>query len=191
MTVSVVSICNRALDTLGADPITSLEDTSKAARLCARNFTISRDAVLRAYPWNCAMARASLAALTDTPTFGFAYYYQVPDDFLRLWRLQDEDEGLVKWRLEGRRIATDQAAPLLIVYAQVVEDPAQFDALLVDALAARMAADIAYSLVGSQQAQAAAWDVYRAKLTEARQIDAQEQGVPDEFSAPDWIESRL
>ena len=191
MTVSVVSICNRALDTLGADPITSLEDTSKAGRLCSRNYVISRDAVLRAYPWNCAMARASLAALTETPAFGFAYYYQLPTDFLRLWRLQDDDEGVVKWRIEGRRIATDQAAPLLIVYAQVVEDPAQFDALLVDALAARLAADIAYSLVGSQQAQAAAWDVYRAKLTEARQIDAQEQGVPDEFSAPDWIESRL
>lgn len=191
MTVSVVAICNRALDTLGADPITSLEDTSKAARLCQRNYEISRDAVLRAYPWNCAMGRASLAALTDTPAFGFAYYYQVPDDFLRLWRLQDEDEGVVKWRLEGRRIATDQAAPLLIVYAQVVTDPAQFDALLVDALAARLAADIAFSLVGSQQAQAQAWDVYRAKLAEARQIDAQEQGVPDEFTAPDWIESRL
>ena len=102
-----------------------------------------------------------------------------------VWR----DGKTVLYRFVGDKPATGPA--LLIVYAQVVEDPAQFDALLVDALAARLAADIAYSLVGSQQAQAQAWDVYRAKLAEARQIDAQEQGVVDEFSAPDWIESRL
>lgn len=191
MTVSVVSICNRALDTLGADPITSLDDPQKAARLCNRNFTMSRDAVLRAYPWNCAMARASLAASTDVPAFGFARYFPVPDDFLRMWRLQDDDEGVIKWRLEGRRIATDAGAPLLIVYASIVTDPAQFDSLLVDALSARLAADIAYTLIGSMQAQQNAWSIYQAKLAEARQINAQEQGVPDEFSAPDWIDSRI
>src|SRR5258705_277642 len=35
---SVVAICNRALDMLGAEPVTSLADNTKAARLCARNF---------------------------------------------------------------------------------------------------------------------------------------------------------
>ena len=62
MTISTVSICNRALDLLGADPITSLEDGSKAANLCQRNFEPSADSVLRLYPWNAALRRARLPA---------------------------------------------------------------------------------------------------------------------------------
>lgn len=191
MTISVVSICNRALDLLGADPITALTDSSKAARLCNRNYESVRDAVLRAYPWNCAMSRAALAALTDTPAFDYAYQYQAPADFLRMWRINDDDEGLVKWRLEGRKILTDQAAPLYIVYIKQVADPAELDALCADVIAARLAAEIAYSLTGSASVKQEAMQGYRDKLGEARKVDAQEIGTPEEFTAPDWIESRL
>jgi hypothetical protein len=79
MTQSLVSLCNTALDLLGSDTITSLADDSKPARLCARNIGRVRDAVLRAYPWNCAIARASLAALAGAPAWGFAAHYQLPE----------------------------------------------------------------------------------------------------------------
>lgn len=191
MTISVVSICNRALDMLGADPITALTDTSKSARLCNRNYEPVRDAVLRAYPWNSAMARASLAASADTPEFDYAYQYEAPADFLRMWRINEDDEGLVKWRLEGRKILTDQPAPLYIVYVKQITDPAEFDPLLADAISARLAAEIAYSLTGSASVKQEAENSYLRRLAEARKVDAQEIGIPDELTAPDWIESRL
>lgn len=190
MTISVVSICNRALDLLGADPITALTDTSKAARLCNRNYEPVRDAVLRGYPWNSAMKRAELPALTSTPEFDFAYEYQLPSDFLRMWRINEDDEGLVKWRLEGRKILTDQSAPLCIVYVKQITDPAEFDPLLADCIAARLAAEIAYSLTGSASVKQEAENSYLRRLAEARKVDAQEIGVPEAFEANDWIESR-
>jgi hypothetical protein len=77
---SVVDICNEAMDLLGAATITSLTENSKEARLCNRKFELTRDAVLRAHPWNAAIARAELAANSVGPAFGFTHQFQLPAD---------------------------------------------------------------------------------------------------------------
>ena len=77
---SVVDLCNRALDLLGAANITSLTENSKEARLCNGNFDDVRDAVLRSHPWNIAITRRALARDTDTPAFGFSFQYSLPTD---------------------------------------------------------------------------------------------------------------
>ena len=77
---SVVDICNEAMDLLGAATITSLTENSKEARLCNRRFETVRDAVLRAHPWNAAIARADLAQDSATPAFGFSFQYTLAND---------------------------------------------------------------------------------------------------------------
>ena len=67
---SIVEIGNIALVNLGEDTITSLSDDVKAARLINRRYAPIRDAVLRAHPWNCAMARAQLASVDPAPVWG-------------------------------------------------------------------------------------------------------------------------
>ncbi|MGB8276100.1 MAG: hypothetical protein WCF16_12625 [Alphaproteobacteria bacterium] len=188
MTISVVSICNRALDLLKADPITSLADNSEAARLCARNYEPVRDAVLRAYPWNAAERRVSLAALSDAPAWGYARQFQLPVDCLRVLTLENQEAG-AQYRIEGRRVLTDEAAPLNILYLARVTDPAELDALLADTIAARLAADLAYPLTGSTSLAQAMFTTYQAKLAEARRCDAQE-GTPEPLDANQWLESR-
>ncbi len=187
MSTSIVAICNRALDLIGADPIVSLDDPNKPARLASRNFPAARDAVLRAYPWNGAIRRRRLAAMTAEPEWGFARQYQLPDDALRLLGLSDD--GDQAWRVEGRRILTDAGPPLDVLYIARIEDPADFDPLLADTIAARLAADIAYALAGSSTGQQAAWQFYQARLVEARMIDAQE-GTPAPLSADAWLAAR-
>lgn len=187
MNLSAVQICNRALDILGADPILSLADNSEAGRLCNRNYAPVRDAVLRAYPWNAAMRRASLPALAEPPAWGFARAYELPADAVRLWRV--EDEGLADWRLEGRRILTDLGPPLRILYLGRLDDPGALDPLMGEAIAARLAADLAYRMTGSVSLGSQAWSLYQAKLAEARRVDAQE-GPGDALIARDWLDAR-
>lgn len=188
---SDTDICNIALDILGADPITSLEDDGKSGRLCKRNFALVRDAVLRAYPWNCARERTTLPALATAPAFGFAFAYQQPSDCLRVWRLTDAiEQGGIKWRAESRKILTDVGAPLPIHYIRAITDASQFDPILVQAIAARLASTIGFALTGLTAAVSNAAGLYTGSKLEAQKIDAQEQGTPDELSAPDWIESR-
>jgi hypothetical protein len=180
---SVVAICNRALDMLGAEPVTSLDDDTKAARLCARNYEPVRDAVLRAYPWNVAIRRASLAALADVPAWGYARQFQLPEgpepeSCLRILTVDGESEQGIRYKVEGRRILTDAAAPLRILYIARVADPAALDPMLADAIATRLAADLSYSMTASAALGQTLMSVYQAKLTEARMTDA-EEGVPD------------
>ena len=50
---SVVSMCNSALNLLGASTISALTDDSKNARLCNQRYEPIRDRVFRGHAWNC------------------------------------------------------------------------------------------------------------------------------------------
>lgn len=195
MAASEVTICNLALAALGADRIADLGDDSQPARLCSVFYEPGRDAVLRAYPWNFAIRRAALAALSDAPAWGFDRQYQLPEGpspeyCLRVLEVDQADDRNAPFLIEGRKILTDIEAPLYIKYIARVTDPAQFDAAFIRALAARLAVDLAYPLTASASMVEQVSKLYQAVMSEARIVDAQE-GTPGTVSATDWIEDRL
>lgn len=183
--VSIVGICNRALQKLGDSRITSLNDDTKAARECARAFDLVRDGVFRDHPWNSVIARAGLAALSDPPAWGFARQFTLPVDCLRVL----EVDGGLPWRVEGRRILSDAGAPLNIRYIRQEADPAQYDTLLIEALAARLAAELAETLTQSNSKKDFAERQYAEAVVRARRADAQE-GAPQRLSRSSWLEAR-
>tara|TARA_R110000744_G_scaffold13551_3_gene39317 strand:- start:570 stop:1124 length:555 start_codon:yes stop_codon:yes gene_type:complete len=160
---------------IGATNIIALNEDSKSARVCNQRFANVRDAVMRAHPWNCIVTRASLAADTETPAFTFAYQYTLPTDpyCLRVLHLDYHD---LEYKVEGRKIMTDESE-LNLVYLARVEDPNEYDMLLVEAMAARLAADISFNLANSSSLTPVMWDLYTKKLSEARFVDASE-GTP-------------
>jgi hypothetical protein len=190
MAISTVSICNRALDLLGADPITSLEDGSKAANLCQRNFEPSADSVLRLYPWNAALRRARLPALSEPPAWGYRYQYQLPQgpEPAFCLRLLEIDNGS-DYRIEGRRVLADYAAPLDILYIGRVTDTATFDPLLAEAVAAKLAVYLAGNLTESGSRIEAARSYLRDILAQAKAIDAQEGGAAS-LVVDAWLQAR-
>ncbi len=190
MAESVVAICNRSLDYLGQAPITSLEDGTAAARIMARQYATSRDVVLRSYPWNCAMARVSLAALVETPTWGFLKQYALPVDCLRVVEIEGDVDSRIAWRIEGRRILCDEAGPLNVRYLRQITDPTEIDALCGDAIAARLAADTARSITGSASDVEMMMARLRMIMDEARATDGREQSQDDGIVADDWLASR-
>lgn len=189
MLTSSTELCNLALVDLNADPITSLTDESDEARQCNARYTHARDATLRAHPWNFALKRASIASsATDTPAFEFAYSFPLPSDCLRVLYSSADDEGTT-WKVEGRNIVTNESA-LKILYIYQVEDVGLFDALFVEALAARLASAMAWPIVGDRELQRDLWEVYLAKISEARGVDAKE-GTGESLLAEDWEVSRI
>lgn len=186
---SVVGICNRALALIGEEPITALTDESEAARRCDLLYPDTRDAVLRAHPWNAAVARAELAALSTAPAFGYSHQHSLPSDCVRLLRLKADDRR-IEFKVEaGRRVLSD-TTPLQILYVKRIEDPNEFDILLIDAIAARLAHDLAYALAGSASLAGQMWEIYQRKLVEARKADAQE-GTAEQFQADEWLDARF
>ena len=169
---SVVDICNSALNQIGASNIISLTEDSKAARICNQRYNFVRDSVFRSHPWNCLTTRATIAPDTATPAFEFSKQFTLPTNpfCLRVLQLSDTD---ILYKIEGRKLLCDESS-IEMIYIGRVEDGNQYDLLLIEALAAAMAADLAYPLVGSSSLGANMYQLYQAKLTEARFVDATE-----------------
>lgn len=188
---SDVDICNSALNMIGASNIISLTEDSRAARVCNQRYTSVRDAVFRAHPWNCLIKRAEIAADATAPAFEFEYQHTLPNDpyCLRVLRPQDTD---TVFRVEGRKVLTN-TTPFKFIFVSRVTDPNEYDQLLIEALAARLASDISYALVNSAVLTQTLSAMYDAKLSEARFVDATE-GTPDNVINVDratYIESDM
>ena len=173
---SEVDICNSALNMIGASNIISLTEDSRAARVCNQRYEFVRDAVFRAHPWNCLITRGEVAADATAPAFEFEYAHTLPTDpyCLRVLRPQDPDSV---FKIEGRKLLAN-STPFKFIYISRVTDPNEYDQLLIEALAARLAADISYALVNSATLTQNLFAIYEAKLSEARFVDATE-GTPD------------
>lgn len=172
---SVVDICNSALNQIGASNIISLTEDSKAGRICNQRYEYVRDSVFRAHPWNCLITRRTLSPDSTAPTFEFDNAFTLPTDpyCLRVISLDFHD---IIHRIEGRKILCNEDT-INLIYVGRVTDVAQYDMLLLETIAAALAADIAYPLVGSTSLAQEMRAVYQDKLREARFVDATE-GTP-------------
>tara|TARA_R100000664_G_scaffold13645_1_gene21700 strand:- start:291 stop:875 length:585 start_codon:yes stop_codon:yes gene_type:complete len=170
---SDVDICNSALNMIGASNIISLTEDSRAARVCNQRYEFVRDSVFRAHPWNCLVTRTSLAADSDTPAFEFDHQHTLPADCLRVLRPENPD---TVFRVEGRKIISS-TTPFKMIYVARITDPNEYDQLLIESIAARLAADVSYALVNSASLSQMLMATYDTKLSEARFVDATE-GTP-------------
>lgn len=184
-----LDLCNRALIAVGESPIASLEATAKPAVLLRALWAPLRDELLRGHPWNFAMGRAALPALSAAPAWDYAYAYQLPADCLRVWQV-DLSDPAARWKVEGTRIVTDETAPLNILYIRSTDEVGNYAADFASALVARIAADLAMPIAQSASLRATLVKEAQALLRTARSMDGQE-GQPDRVIS-DWlIDARL
>lgn len=190
MAETVVEICNMALVRLGVGTliINLITDDSKPAELCRLFYDNVRDEVLRDHPWTCATTWASLAQLEETPINGYSYAYALPTSpkCLRVLNASDED---IDYRIESGKLYTDEEE-ITIRYIARVTDPTLFDSYLVDAIALRLASELAYALPNKQSMRQDLLAEYVAALRRARGRDAQESRQDGIDEAALWEDER-
>lgn len=187
---SPTDICNRALQILGASRITSIDENSVEGRACKAAYEARRDAMLRKNRWRFSIARAQLAADATAPDFGKAAAYQVPSDCLLVLGPYPEDDAQSRdWEIEGRKIYTDESAPLNVRYVSQVTDCNQMDPLFREALSADMAFELCEQITQSNAKKADAKDAKKQALADARRANAFETR-PQEAPDDDWITKR-
>ena len=187
-----VSICSNALRKLGDSPIASLTEDSERARLCNALYEPARDSLLRSHAWNFAITRASLAQISSTPAFEYAYQYALPTNpfCLRVLKMEFEDYKFKIENLEGQgRVLLTDEGTANIIYIAKVTDPKLFDSIFVDTLTAKLAAEMTYSITNSAALQKEMERVYKLKLTEARSIDSTE-GFTDDIVSDTFTDFR-
>lgn len=197
---SEVDVANRALTKLGAARITALSDANKQARAVDSMFDIVRDALLRSHVWSFAVKRATLDVSETTPDWGYAYQYDLPADYLRLVQVNDtylgpsladfRNDATADYMLEGNVIMTDIADTLKIRYIFQETDTTAWDSTFVEAMACRLAAELAEDLTQSNTKRDAAWKEYDMAIRTAIRsgaVEQQAQEMPDDA----WMLSRI
>jgi len=183
---SEVDICSNALTKLGAERIVSFDDGTNRSNLCRDFYPSVRDAVLRAYPWNCALAQQALVLDAAVPLFGYASKFLLPviPYCLRVLKAEDDPEFVIK----GRYLYTDEDS-INIEFISRLTNPGLFDSLLREAIEARLAAELAYPITRTPSVAQTMWSLYEAKLREARTMDGME-GYVEPWESTDLIDVR-
>lgn len=173
-----LSIANQALSWLGANLITSFDDGTNEANLVKANYDQLRDTVLELYWWSFATVRVKLSATepVDDPanqTFK-GHKYTVPRDSIRVWKVSNDADfrtgNTGAWSLEGGSIVT-VFAPAFVKYTYREEDTAQMSPGFTQALAGRIAVDLALPITESNNKLQAMQALYSLKLDEAKTLD--------------------
>lgn len=193
MATSSVAICNSALIKCGSDRISALSDAVIGAELCNEEYAKCRDDLLRAHPWNFAIANANLSSdatyLPDStsPDAGYSYRYLIPSDVLRLLLLNNEHD--TEWRVEGGYIYTDETT-LVAKYIKQVTDTTLFDKNFEEVLALKIAKSISFRLTQSIPLTQDLNSRYEKALREARSFDGQEGSV-ERWVVDDFFDARF
>ena len=171
MAHSEISICNMSLSWLGGNIIISFQDESTEAILCAANYEPSREATLEDREWTFAAARAIPNKLADPPAFGYSSAFQLPTNpkVIKVNKVSDSpyfDTKIEDWVKEGDKILANKDV-IYIKYTQDIDDPIKFSPGFVQALAARIAADICVPLTHDVKLFASYWQLYLNKLETA------------------------
>ena len=193
MALSVVDICNSALNLLGASTISSLTEDSKNARLCNQRYEPIRNRVFRSHAWNCLHKRVQLARNSTAPVVEYSYAYALPSDCLRVLKVHngttDSIKSAIDYKLEGRNIVTDEGT-VFIIYIALDTDPNNYDTYLQESISHQLAADLAYAVTNN----ATLADKYMTRaderLREARFIDATENSLGT-IESSEFTDARL
>lgn len=164
---SQVSICNLALSRIGhSQPISAIDEPGVAARMCKQFFSQCREEILRSRPWPWAQRRETLALVAERPNMDWGFAYRYPVNFVKIYQLTCATDSVapssiyipyydtetpnykqkIPWQMgsdtQGLLLFTDLPGAIA-VGTYNVQDTSQFNSDFVDALAWRIAAEIA------------------------------------------------
>lgn len=190
---SQIEICNQALTKIGASRVISIDDDVKQARALKAIYNAKRDAELAAHPWTFAITRAQLPASVTAPAFGWARAFPLPADCLQVVEVGENyvlyvSDTRALFQIEARSILCDEASPLNIRYVRRETNDGLFAPLFAEALACRLAAEIAEELTQSSSKREQAWKEHKEAIRLAKRANAIEQPPQPLPDTPWWLD---
>lgn len=167
---------NRAFALNGSvERINNIEDGSSIARQALDLWDESYRTLLAEHPWNFAIKRARLNK-HGTPEFGYLHSYKLPTDALRWLPPGLGDCNFFVGEEENGLILTDAGAPLNIRYIANIDDWSLWPPHFAEAMAYKLAMELAESITQIQSNVADAADKFRDVLRTAKRADGLASG---------------
>lgn len=165
---SDISICTSALLMIGADEISSFDDETREAKLCANLYPTTRDSLLQQHPWRFSLGQSSLARLVDTPLYGYDYAYQLPSGFLRVIEAERGDFAIYEDVIYSNQ-------PSLNITYQFRPAETSMPAYFTRVLELKMSEILAVSVSEELAKSNVFAEKVRQEVIRARSIDSQQQ----------------
>ena len=162
-------IANLALSNLGEASIQSLSDNNARARATDARIDDVLTTVLRMHVWNCALERQELTNI-GSPLFGWNYTYQLPANYIRVV----EVDPVSKYMVEKNNILSNEKT-LYLLYVASPDDINNLDPLLVEAMALKLAWEIAETLTSKTGLKQEMMQKYIIALQEARSANSKDR----------------
>ena len=184
-----VTIINRGLSLLGAEPITDLTDNTVEAKIANRFYDISRKSILSECLWNFATKRETLNVIAS-PGLAYIegnsnYVFQLPSDIIRIFAVSTNGN----WRIEGDRLITD-TDEIGIKYVYDMTDTTAFSASFTDAFADKLAADMAYAILNSNTEAKLLLEKYDGQSLPKAMAENSQEGTPPAIDDSLWVNSK-
>ena len=162
-------IANLALSNLGEASIQSLSDNNARARACSSRIDDVITTILRMHVWNSALERKLLTNIGE-PLFGWNYIYQLPADYIKVV----EVEPVSKYIVEKKNILSNEKT-LHLLYVATPTDINNLDPLLAEAIAMKLAWEIAETLTSKAGLKQEMMQKYIIALQEARSANSKDR----------------
>ncbi len=150
--MSKIEIINRALLKLGEPPVSSLNDAAYG-RVYDIVYQDVKDLLLSSYPWRFAVEIKGLAKCEEK--FGDKFMYRLPTDCLLLLKVFGADNEVFddvrvatiqNYEVANNCVVTGVAGGIRAEYVKIIDDDAMFPRLFREAVAAKVAAELAMRL---------------------------------------------
>lgn len=176
---SLARLANRALALLGSvDRLTSIDGMLPVEVQFRGLWDESRRAFLASHPWNFAIARPTVnPTALPAPTMGWTHRAQLPPECLRWLPNAMTDVDGVAAEEEGGFLLCRQSTPFAIRCIVDVEDLSRWSPAAFDAMAYRIAAEMAEGVTQSTSTANALAMAADEKLIEARRLDGLATGT--------------
>ena len=176
-------IANLALSNLGEARIQSLTEDNSRARACNSRIDNVLDGILRMHVWNCALERQQLVS-AETPAFGWNYSYQLPADCIRVV----EVEPVSRYQVEKKYILSNETS-LYLLYVATPTDVNNLDALLAEAVAMKLAVEVAETLTSKEGLKSEMLQRFIISLQEARSANSKDR-TPEHRERSSWLDAK-
>lgn len=201
-----VQIANAALDLVGQAQIMSLDDATNAAMKAKLHIYNAIQEVLAAGFWKSARKSATLAELSPVPEFGWAFRYQLPNDYIRLVSVNDTDPLNVSppiCEVRGRELHTDETTAQIVYVCDLTTAGNDVNAatpLLSELFVLKLAIKLSWVMQQSRTLRESLLMEYhgtpggaKGKLAKALAQDSREGKAPlvNQLFQSNWLRDRL
>lgn len=173
MATTDLNICISALLLIGADEITSFDDSSREARICSQIYEVTKQNLLQSHNWTFSLAytelsRTTLATTSSEYEHGWIYEYTLPPDYLRMIR---KDNLANDYKIVGDKLYSNDNEVHVLYQYDVSES--EFPSYFTRALEMEMAKLLASALLQDDTAIDIFSKLALRELIRAKGVDSQ------------------